>query len=83
MRQHRESLDELEGIVQSKFSGIVNNNVETMAVPRHPHEKSTRQVYKVTPVKDLRSVTLSFPCNDQVGRHDTMTFSWLLPALEF
>lgn len=61
----KETLDELETMVVSKFSGIVNKNV---VAPRWNDAPflTDQQASKVSivPVKDSRSLTISFPTGD-------------------
>lgn len=61
----KESLDELETMVVSKFSGIVNKNVEAPRWNDAPF-LADQQASKVSivPVKDSRSLTISFPTGD-------------------
>ncbi|KAH8300473.1 hypothetical protein KR018_008259, partial [Drosophila ironensis] len=63
--QSLESLDELEGMVLEKFSEIKNKNVEVPDWPRHPYaEERYGQKVKIVPIKDLRSLTISFTTDD-------------------
>lgn len=61
----KESLDDLETMVVPKFSGIVNKNV---VAPRWNDAPflADQQASKVSivPVKDSRSLTISFPTGD-------------------
>lgn len=62
----RESLDELEEMVLSKFSAVKNKNIEA------PHweplnyevDKERGIQVNVLPVKDTRCLGISFPCPD-------------------
>jgi len=60
-----ESLDELEGMVLEKFSEIENKNVAVPDWPRHPYaEDRYGQKVKIVPIKDIRSLTISFTTDD-------------------
>ncbi|KAG4071853.1 hypothetical protein HA402_006014 [Bradysia odoriphaga] len=61
----KETLDELETMVVSKFSGIVNKNVEAPRwndAPFLADQEATK--VSIVPVKDSRSLTISFPTGD-------------------
>ncbi|XP_017059647.1 insulin-degrading enzyme isoform X2 [Drosophila ficusphila] len=61
----KESLDELEGMVLEKFSEIENKNVEVPDWPRHPYaDERYGQKVKIVPIKDIRSLTISFTTDD-------------------
>ncbi|XP_017844031.1 insulin-degrading enzyme isoform X2 [Drosophila busckii] len=61
----KESLDKLEEMVIEKFSEIENKNVEVPTWPRHPYaEDQYAQKVKIVPIKDLRSLTISFTTDD-------------------
>ncbi|EDX11226.1 insulin-degrading enzyme isoform X1 [Drosophila simulans] len=61
----KESLDELEGMVLEKFSEIENKNVKVPGWPRHPYaEERYGQKVKIVPIKDIRSLTISFTTDD-------------------
>ncbi|XP_037720814.1 insulin-degrading enzyme isoform X1 [Drosophila subpulchrella] len=61
----KESLDELEGMVLEKFSEIENKNVAVPDWPRHPYaEERYGQKVKIVPIKDIRSLTISFTTDD-------------------
>ncbi|KRK02280.1 insulin-degrading enzyme isoform X2 [Drosophila yakuba] len=61
----KESLDELESMVLEKFSEIENKNVEVPDWPRHPYaEERYGQKVKIVPIKDIRSLTISFTTDD-------------------
>lgn len=61
----KETLDELEAMVVPMFSGIVNKNVEAPRWNDAPflaeHQASKTSI---VPVKDSRSLTISFPTGD-------------------
>ncbi|XP_026833292.1 insulin-degrading enzyme isoform X2 [Drosophila erecta] len=61
----KESLDQLEVMVLDKFSEIENKNVEVPDWPRHPYaEERYGQKVKIVPIKDIRSLTISFTTDD-------------------
>lgn len=61
----KESLDELEGMVLEKFSEIENKNVAVPDWPRHPYDEDRYgQKVKIVPIKDIRSLTISFTTDD-------------------
>ncbi|KAH8419636.1 hypothetical protein KR222_011395, partial [Zaprionus bogoriensis] len=61
----KEPLDKLEEMVIEKFSEIENKNVEVPEWPRHPYEDlQYGQKVKIVPIKDSRSLTISFTTDD-------------------
>lgn len=62
----KESLDELEAMVVSKFSEVKNKSIEapTWEPIKHDGEGKTPLQINVVPVKDYRMLTISFPCPD-------------------
>lgn len=61
----KESLDDLEKMVISKFSHIINKNVESPKWVDHPFLKEHHQTkVHVVPVKDSRTLTINFPTGD-------------------
>ncbi|KAJ6645539.1 Insulin-degrading enzyme [Pseudolycoriella hygida] len=61
----KESLDDLEKMVVSKFSGIVNKNIEAPRWERSPYlPEHQASKLSIVPVKDSRSLTISFPTGD-------------------
>ncbi|XP_016970028.1 insulin-degrading enzyme isoform X1 [Drosophila rhopaloa] len=61
----KESLDELESMVLEKFSEIENKNVDVPDWPRHPYaDERYGQKVKIVPIKDIRSLTISFTTDD-------------------
>lgn len=63
----RESLDELELLVTSRFSAVKNMDVHIPITPGHPLtvEHGLRQVILVKPVKDFRRLAIHFAVPDQ------------------
>lgn len=61
----KESLDELEAMIIPRFSEIVNKNVESPKWTEHPFlpEYYGTKIL-VVPVKDSRTLTLTFPTDD-------------------
>lgn len=60
-----ESLDKLEDMVIEKFSEIENKNVQVPEWPRHPYaDDQYGQKVKIVPIKDVRSLTISFTTDD-------------------
>lgn len=61
----REPLDELEAMVIPRFSAIVNKNVESPRWPNHPFlPEHYATKLSIVPVKDSRSLTITFPTGD-------------------
>uniref|UniRef100_A0A1L8DTM9 Insulin-degrading enzyme n=2 Tax=Nyssomyia neivai TaxID=330878 RepID=A0A1L8DTM9_9DIPT len=61
----KESLDELEDMVTSKFSQVINKNVTAPSWNESPYtDNETGVRVCVVPVKDTRSLTITFPCPD-------------------
>lgn len=61
----RETLDELEEMVLSKFSAVKNKGIEAPSWEPLKYDGDKRGIQlNVTPVKDTRSVCISFPCPD-------------------
>ncbi|XP_032591237.1 insulin-degrading enzyme isoform X1 [Drosophila grimshawi] len=61
----KESLDELEEMIIAKFSEIENKNVKVPDWPRHPYaDDQYGQKLKIVPIKDIRSLTISFTTDD-------------------
>lgn len=61
----KESLEELESMVISRFSEIINKNVESPKWSQHPflpEHYSTKIL--IVPIKDSRTLTLTFPTDD-------------------
>ena len=60
-----ESLDELEKMVISKFSSIVNKDVEATRWSDQPYEEHqyATKVF-IVPIKDMRSLVVSFTTPD-------------------
>lgn len=59
----KETLDELEEVVLAKFSAVKNKNIEAPHWEPIEHEKGPKLI-NVLPVKDTRSLSISFPCPD-------------------
>lgn len=60
-----ESLDKLEEMVIEKFSEIENKNVNVPEWSRHPYaDEQYGQKLKIVPIKDSRSLTISFTTDD-------------------
>ena len=58
-------MDDLEKMVMEKFSEIENKNVEIPKWPREPYEADQYGTkVMIVPVKDLRSLTISFTTDD-------------------
>ncbi|GAB0095724.1 Insulin-degrading enzyme [Sergentomyia squamirostris] len=61
----KESLDDLEEMVIAKFSQVVNKNVTAPSWPESPYTDTETSVrVNVVPVKDTRSLTITFPYPD-------------------
>lgn len=61
----KDSLDDLENMVNSKFSGIVNKNVESPKWFEQPFLKDQHQTKVfIVPVKDSRTLTINFATGD-------------------
>ncbi|XP_059607534.1 insulin-degrading enzyme [Phlebotomus argentipes] len=64
----KESLDELEEMVTSKFAQVVNKDVTAPTWDESPYtDNETGVRVNVVPVKDTRSLTITFPCPDLEG----------------
>jgi len=62
----RDSLDDLEAMAVNMFSTIENKEVVSPTFHAHPnHGDYVSRLTKVVPVKELRSLRLSFPIKDQ------------------
>lgn len=61
----KESLDELEEMVVSKFSLVGNKNIKATIWDEQPYlpEHFAQKVH-IVPIKDVRNLTLSFPTGD-------------------
>lgn len=61
----KETLDELEEMIIAKFSNIINKNITATRWTEHPYlsDQHATKTY-VVPVKDSRSLTLTFPTPD-------------------
>lgn len=58
-------MDDLENMVMAKFSEIENKNVEIPHWPREPYDNDQYgQKVMIVPVKDLRTLTISFTTDD-------------------
>ncbi|KAH8339171.1 hypothetical protein KR074_006440, partial [Drosophila pseudoananassae] len=74
----KESLDELETMVMEKFSEIENKNVDVPDWPRHPYaEDRYGQKVKIVPIKDIRSLTISFTTDDLTEFYKSSPDSYL------
>eukprot|EP00041_Stephanoeca_diplocostata_P008803 m.131877 g.131877 ORF g.131877 m.131877 type:complete len:1030 (+) comp17483_c0_seq1:47-3136(+) len=63
----RDSLDDLEAMVRSKFSDIENKNVVSPLHEMHPHADAKKILVQAIPVKDVRYLDLSFAIKDQTA----------------
>ncbi|KAF7727647.1 Insulinase (Peptidase M16) [Apophysomyces ossiformis] len=62
----RESLDELTEWVVEKFKDVRNKNIEPPSFPGHPlTENELMKQIVIKPVKDVRSLEMTFPFPDQ------------------
>ncbi|XP_065207037.1 insulin-degrading enzyme [Planococcus citri] len=68
----RESLDELENLVSNLFDDVNNKDVECPIYNDHPYgsEQLKRKFY-VVPVKDIRSLKISFSAPDVIDQYRT------------
>ncbi|KAF6207664.1 hypothetical protein GE061_016111 [Apolygus lucorum] len=58
----KESLNELQTLVENLFSDVVNKNVEVPVYTDHPYQKNEVTVKDyVVPIKDLRQLAINFP----------------------
>ncbi|XP_043278498.1 insulin-degrading enzyme isoform X2 [Venturia canescens] len=61
----KESLDELEEMVVSRFAHVEDKNVEAPAWPEHPYKQEHfKNKWSVVPIKDIRYLNMSFPLPD-------------------
>ncbi|KAI5707248.1 hypothetical protein M8J75_016018 [Diaphorina citri] len=66
----KESLDELEKYAVDKFKDVKNKNVTTPEWTTHPYGKDQLKTRGyVTPVKDVRSLLVTFPIPDLQEQH--------------
>ncbi|XP_026685109.1 insulin-degrading enzyme, partial [Diaphorina citri] len=66
----KESLDELEKYAVDKFKDVKNKNVSTPEWTTHPYGKDQLKTRGyVTPVKDVRSLLVTFPIPDLQEQH--------------
>lgn len=66
----KESLDDLEKYAVSMFKDVKNKNVHTPEWPTHPYGKDQLKTKGyITPVKDVRSLLVSFPIPDLQDQH--------------
>lgn len=66
----KESLDDLENMVNSLFENVENNNVIAPTWPEHPyHPEDNRTLTYIVPVKDIRNLKLLFPIPDISRQH--------------
>lgn len=65
----RESLDDLQALVQSKFSAVKTTNAVALILPAAPYssEQLGRRIH-VVPVKDTRTLELAFVLPDESDR---------------
>lgn len=61
-----QSLDELEGLVQESFINVENKNVTPSIWKDHPYDPAENggTITHVVPIKDIRSLNLTFPIPD-------------------
>ena len=66
----RESLDELQALVEAKFEGYVNQDVSVPVFGTDALGPGLGKVYRVVPVKELRSMTIlwALPCAQHAYR---------------
>ena len=58
----KESLDELQAVVESLFSSVANKHIEKPFWPESPYTAKELQVQiNIVPVKDLRQLFIKFP----------------------
>ncbi|XP_036326734.1 insulin-degrading enzyme-like [Rhagoletis pomonella] len=74
----KESLNDLEDMVIEKFSTIENKNVEIPTFPPEPfaEDKYAQKTY-IVPIKDLRSLTISFTTADLTEFYKSAPDSYL------
>ncbi|XP_058980135.1 insulin-degrading enzyme-like isoform X1 [Musca domestica] len=78
----KDNLDELEQMVLKKFSEIENKNVDVPTWPREPYDDNQYgQRVLIVPVKDLRSLTISFTTDDLTRLYKTAPDSYLTHLL--
>jgi insulysin len=62
----KENVDELGNIVESQFSAIPNKNYKSYQMTEHPFdEKMFKKMVKITPVKDKRTLELTWILKDK------------------
>ena len=59
-----QSLDELESYVREHFNNVENKNVTPTVWSDHPYESGNPTITHVVPIKDIRTLNMSFPIPD-------------------
>ena len=59
-----QSLDELESYVREHFNNVENKNVTPNIWSDHPYESGNPTITHVVPIKDIRTLNMSFPIPD-------------------
>ena len=59
-----QSLDELESYVREHFNNVENKNVTPNVWSDHPYESGNPTITHVVPIKDIRTLNMSFPIPD-------------------
>lgn len=61
----KESLDELEEMVVSRFAHVEDKHIEAPTWPEHPYkEEHFKNKWCVVPIKDIRYLNMTFPLPD-------------------
>uniref|UniRef100_A0A1I8Q5M0 Insulin-degrading enzyme n=1 Tax=Stomoxys calcitrans TaxID=35570 RepID=A0A1I8Q5M0_STOCA len=78
----KDSLEELEEMVLQKFAEIENKSVQIPNWPRQPYDDNQYgQKVLIVPVKDLRSITISFTTDDLTEFYKTAPDSYFTHLL--
>jgi insulysin len=74
----KESLEVLQGYATEMFSGIPNKNIEAPRFGINPMKKeSLSSIVRIKSVKDMKYLSLTFPCIDELGHYKTHPFHYL------
>eukprot|EP01080_Neovahlkampfia_damariscottae_P000884 gene884-9795_t len=67
----KESLEDLKKMVVEKFEAVENKQLKPEKFLDIPVIKETQNYYKITPIKDIRTLTLIFPVDSKKGSYLT------------
>ena len=64
-------------MVVEKFNNVINKNVTVPSWPDHPYADQGGVQLKVVPIKDLRSLNMTFPIKDYVEAFHSKPVTYL------